>query len=818
MMFEIMNSNFEKLCEITSWKSILWHPQYLSETGGDFEMELPLEYSTHVKKDFYILKEGSKKFGIIRTIEKTDTEDGETILKVSGDFGESILGYRVISCVNKTGPFYNLINSILNANFIEPSNAGRRIPNFRFVDFAAFTDKISKQIVGANVAEALCSMCGYRGYGYELSINNAQNGFDFRLLKGTDRSINQTKNTHVVFSKKDFTLDNFTYITSNRNFFTHVTVGGEGDGGSRDFVTVPKNTTEENSGINRREVFLDASNISRTAGKDEFISNADYYAALNTEGYTKLQEAYIDEACEGTVKNDLYELGKDYFFGDIITLIDDDLGIAYSTRVLGALYSYDENGTEELSVEIGNMVYQDFEGEEKPSEDEKDESDTETKKDIGNSIIPIVFTSYGKGITGKPTGFIETHGNNYASVNFSCFLRNFNGEIGECEFVLTEAQYDRIYWSLRKELQHINVPFFYGADNKVGSVVFEITNIKNFLGNITVTVTCSTDIDTMEQVKFDFTRFIPIEKDEDVVITWDIGDETMHEFVKATLHTNGHLEIYGNGNARPYLNKWGDVEWPWTYEGYAPQIFSVSCEETVTFSGVNANSMAYLFAGCSNLTDIGNVRITEGCTTVKSMFYGCTSLEYIPDTFTIPDSVTTTEDMFKYCENLRELPETFNLGSGVISAYGMFYNSGITALPETFSLPDGMRNITAMFRGAEFLDVLPTNFSIPSTVTSMAEFVYGCTNLWNIPDNFRIPANVRDISYAFQWCRKLTGSIVLDTNITTASKYEHAFCETSQNANNPLIVNYTDRCKNIDSMIKNSYPGTVYVVKGSLVE
>lgn len=530
-MFEIMNKSFEILGEITEWKSILWHPQYLSETGGDFEIQLPISFN-YIEEEFYILKSGSDKFGIVRTIEEINTEGDGLYLKITGDFGESILSYRVISRMNKRGAFNKIVHSILKSNFINPSNSKRKIDNFSFEDDESFSDRVSKQIVGKKVNQAFLSLFGYRGYGYQIGINPERNGFVFSMLRGTDRSVNQMENPHVIFCRENFNLGDFSSIKSNKNYFTHVIVGGEGEGGCRDFVTVPSRSTEYNSGINRREEYVDAGKISSNAGEDEEFDEEYYYDALRTEGYTKLQESYINEACEGVVKDNMYELGTDYFIGDIVTLRDEEIEKEYSIRVLGALYSYDENGVEELSIELGNMNFpdDDIPGEEDETiEEEADETNVESNVSLGVGsyyssvkIIPINFTSTNISEPGTPIGFLQTLNNENVLMNFSFCIREFSSEKlnSEITIFLSEKEYSIIAELLKKEIDGLKIPIHSETTITFLAVSF-VEEIANDDGTYTIKFSSATSSADLSGCVFgSFTRILKqeITSGEDVEI------------------------------------------------------------------------------------------------------------------------------------------------------------------------------------------------------------------------------------------------------------------------------------------------------------
>ena len=90
-MYFIVNKSLEVVGEITTFSSINWEEEYLSQSGGDFEIVLPAsDYSSlNIKEGFFIYKNNSKKFGLINYIEYIDnfTEDEkvEQLIKTKGE-------------------------------------------------------------------------------------------------------------------------------------------------------------------------------------------------------------------------------------------------------------------------------------------------------------------------------------------------------------------------------------------------------------------------------------------------------------------------------------------------------------------------------------------------------------------------------------------------------------------------------------------------------------------------------------------------------------------------------------------------------------
>ena len=93
-------------------------------------------------------------------------------------------------------------------------------------------------------------------------------------------------------------------------------VGGEGEGADRRYTTVGGG-----SGLNRRELFTDARDISSNVGSDDALTDAEYMAQLQQRGKEKLAENVSITSFEGETETTImFQYGKDFFNGDIVQI------------------------------------------------------------------------------------------------------------------------------------------------------------------------------------------------------------------------------------------------------------------------------------------------------------------------------------------------------------------------------------------------------------------------------------------------------------------------------------------------------------------
>lgn len=263
-----------------------------------------------------------------------------------------------------------------------------------------------------------------------------------------------------------------------------------------------------------------------------------------------------------------------------------------------------------------------------------------------------------------------------------------------------------------------------------------------------------------EEIRAEATALIGREE----VQRYEIGRQDP-EAVQAVLYENGDLEIAGNGAVKSFK----EHEIPWQEDGvlYLTWIDPAAEIERMDdwFSG-NTDFVAML---CP-VPD-----------TVRSMvrtFYGCTSMETVPDMRTavyledltacysgstvrdggeLPGNLRTAEEAYRECKALVYAADA----SACVQLASMknCYN-GCTALSDT-STPDSVTNLQGAYQNC--LNI--TRASIPSKAENLASAYSGCTGLTAVEGE--IPASCTSMSGAFKDCKFLEGELTI--HCTTSS-------------------------------------------------
>ena len=341
MQLSVLDSNFQIVDIIDLFRSLIWHDRY--NEAGEFELKIQAFLSSpHLVRGNYIQNSQSEHLMIIEKIQlDTSVEDGNYLI-VTGRSIESILDRRIIwGQATITGSLQAGIESLLNACVISPSNADRAM-NVAFVESAdplVTSLSANAQYTGDDLYSVISSLCQDNDIGFKMVLNSS-NVFEFSLYAGLDHSYQQTVNPYVIFSPEFNNIITSTYTENDIPFKNVALVAGVGEGDER--VTISVGSA---SGLNRRELYVDARDISdRIAGSNEQMSSSDYNNLLTQRGTSKLAEAKTETVYDGEVDySRQFIFGSDYFIGDIVELVN-GFGQSSIARVTEAIIYQDEAG------------------------------------------------------------------------------------------------------------------------------------------------------------------------------------------------------------------------------------------------------------------------------------------------------------------------------------------------------------------------------------------------------------------------------------------------------------------------------------------
>lgn len=342
----ILDTNFNTLAILDVYESLLWVERY--SAYGDFEIYAAPndKLLSNLRPGNYLWLKDSDQVMIIEDVElASDVETGNRMI-VSGRSLESILDRRIIwKQTILDGYLQGQIKKLINENIISPSDTSRKIPNFIFEDtsdsFIAGL-KVNAQFTGDNLYEAIKAICDISGIGFRITLSDT-NKFVFKLYNGVDRSYKQTTNPYVVFSPNFDNIISSNFFESTRSLRTVTLVAGEGEGSDRKTLEVSKDG-KPGSGLERREMYTDARDISTTTETNEELTPAQYNEQLKQRGLEKLSEYSKTELFDGQADyNRMYVYGEDYYKGDIVQIVN-EYGFESSSRIAEIIRSQSSDG------------------------------------------------------------------------------------------------------------------------------------------------------------------------------------------------------------------------------------------------------------------------------------------------------------------------------------------------------------------------------------------------------------------------------------------------------------------------------------------
>lgn len=342
MDLTVLDTEFTPVAIVDVYESFIWTDRY--REWGDFELYTPMtnDILNYIKQDYYLVNRNSEYAMIIEKLLINSNNDTGNHLTVTGRSLESILDRRIVWKQTRIrGNLQNGIKKLIYDNIISPTDANRKIENFIFeesIDPRVTELTIDAQFTGDNLYEVIRSICAERNLGFKVTLND-DNIFVFKLYVGVDRSYEQTDNPYVVFSPNFDNLINSNYIESKSSLKNVTLIGGEGEGSERKFATLGNS-----SGLNRREIFTDARDITSTV--DEVtLSNDEYTAQLQQRGSEKLAENVEVVSFEGEAETTLmFKYGEDFFIGDVVQVAN-EYGHETKAQIIEVVISENEEGS-----------------------------------------------------------------------------------------------------------------------------------------------------------------------------------------------------------------------------------------------------------------------------------------------------------------------------------------------------------------------------------------------------------------------------------------------------------------------------------------
>lgn len=381
---EVRDLNFQLIGIIDIAKSIIWKSSYYGV--GEFEVYCSVSFNELLQPNYYITRPNNYEVGIIEHLEISETiEDGRMIV-ASGRFAKSIFDRRItykrtyvegegLNYIRRFEPYIlkgnveKAVRALVDTCLGSSATSERKINEIYLSnsDLSNLTDVIQvddgsgnlvnadKQTTYDNLLEYTDALLQEYQMGSYLYLDKNLAKLRYKIYKGVDRSIDQTEREQIIFSREFDNLTSSNYQFDATNYKTCAYLGGEGEGVERKCSYI----TDYQTGLNRRETFIDVSSLSSTYKEEEngeevekTYTNEEYRKMLESEGRQQLAVYKTTETLEGDIDltNSPLVYGVDFNLGDIITIWDDEKYI--NARILTITEVEDDDGYK-IDIEYG---------------------------------------------------------------------------------------------------------------------------------------------------------------------------------------------------------------------------------------------------------------------------------------------------------------------------------------------------------------------------------------------------------------------------------------------------------------------------------
>lgn len=350
---------------IDTAESIIWERLYYGAGAVEVYTAATENALAWLQVGHYIHRGDIGETAVIEAVKISYTADGGVMINASGRNIKSILDRRLIvqfvtaNSITPTVISGNLeaaVRGLVYDHIIDAAQSFRNVDFIRLGALANLPDVIvgengqpsKKQTSYANLLTYTDGLLETYHIGAKMTLDPYSGYMYYSIFKGADRSRgNADGNDPIIFSQEYDNLLASAYEYSERNLKNNAIIGGAGEGSQRYFETTDTGVV---AGVDRREVFVDASSQSRTyesGGVEHQYTDADYSEMLITAGLQKLKTDYKKaESFSGEV--DLattpYQLYDDVDLGDVVTVEDTQIGIYINPRIVQTTEVQDDSG------------------------------------------------------------------------------------------------------------------------------------------------------------------------------------------------------------------------------------------------------------------------------------------------------------------------------------------------------------------------------------------------------------------------------------------------------------------------------------------
>ena len=232
--------------------SLTWQKNWTK--CGTFSLYLSGEYFDAVKNSRYLYQSEDQDTVIIENIAYTDNM-GKVSFYAKGRHLNALLYDCVIPKTEQLrGNAEAKIRALVQKYAIDDQT--QKISKLQLGPLQGYTESIDTQVTGVELGEALYSLLNPLGMSWELRYDFENDVIYFDIIKGKDRTQDQTENAWATFSTSRENIRSTEYTYNDSDYKNYAYVAGGGEGADRVVVEV-----DESHGEKIRALYVDARDL-----------------------------------------------------------------------------------------------------------------------------------------------------------------------------------------------------------------------------------------------------------------------------------------------------------------------------------------------------------------------------------------------------------------------------------------------------------------------------------------------------------------------------------------------------------------------------
>lgn len=316
IILDCFDKNFKRIGKISNYSFLQFHRSLLENKKGYCILTINKYNSELLDELKYILIQSDL---LVQITNIKSSYGDKKELRIDFTSIDKLMASRVVESKDEfSGKLEDVVERMLNENFIAPTDNKRKIEKLVYDKKATGLNCEPISLYGSNVEEALKEILAKHNYGFKIvpEIIPYSNGTNIGRLKF--ELIPKVISSFIIFSKEFNNIKESSYeFDASSNKTTAIIISEDKTNGNKRVVI-----NDELSGFERIEI-LEKSSISRQDDSGELITEQKFIEMLKARGEEVLNDNKTYEEFETTIAlNKPFEYGKDYDLGYFATIVD----------------------------------------------------------------------------------------------------------------------------------------------------------------------------------------------------------------------------------------------------------------------------------------------------------------------------------------------------------------------------------------------------------------------------------------------------------------------------------------------------------------